>query len=40
MMTQCPHPLHDKDGHTYTFGQIIGLTGPKYAVIQFPKNGE
>ena len=39
MMTQSPHPLHDADGHIYTTGQVIGLTGPKYNIIQFPKDG-
>ena len=38
-MTQSPHPLHDADGHIYTTGQVIGLTGPKYNIIQFPKDG-
>ncbi|CAL4102851.1 unnamed protein product, partial [Meganyctiphanes norvegica] len=38
-MTQSPHPLKGHDGSTYTVAMTVGMMGPKYSIIKFPKEG-
>lgn len=38
-MTQSPHPIKGHDGSTYTVAMTVGMMGPKYSIIKFPKEG-